>query len=546
MSACESRRWRFAVAAIALGATLLPATRSRAAGAQAAPAVRADIGGAILANGDEMRFLRALARLDSARAVSPLIQPFGASHEAKWRARVGQSTIAPSAAPRWRLLRPNVYMVFNSALPVAQNDGVVWAGRGMTVAAQGGVAADWRGIRAQFAPIVFSAENADFEIAPNGRPGFRQFGDARFPTRIDHPQRFGTERYSRFDWGESFVEVERLGILFGVSNARQQWGPLAEYALVVSSNSGGFTHVHVGTASPRDVRIGRVALRLIAGRLEQSAYSTVDTGETARFVSGVVGSFSPAAMPSVEAGAIRIVTGAWGPRGLTLAQAFRPFQGVISDNITAINKNRENQFAALFVRIAPALSGFEAYAEISREDFAGNWRWLSLQPDDLTDYAMGVSQSRRRQDGSLTVLRFEMVNGELSHQERLLRGNAEPFPPYLHNRSRQGLSNRGQLLGSPAAFGGGGATVAWDHYGEAGRTSIALERQMILDWLPAQSIIGGVPHAEVRYGMRAEISRMRGSQEWTFGVAPSLTLNRNLESGRDVFNLNVLLRLRGY
>jgi hypothetical protein len=335
-------------------------------------------------------------------------------------------------------------------------------------------------------------------------------------------------------------------VLAGLSNARQQWGPASEYALVLSTNGGGFAHGHIGTARPVNIGIGQLGVRMIVGRLEQSAYSAVDSGETARFISGVIGTFSPAALPSLEAGAIRIVNGPWGPNGLTLAQIFRPFQGVINDNVSSINQNDENQFAAIFLRIAPRASGFEAFAEISREDFAGNWRWLSLQPDDLTDFVLGASQSRRTANGSLRVVRFEMVNGELSHQERLGRGNSQPFPPYLHHRTRQGLTNRGQLLGSPAAYGGGGATLAFDRYSERGRSTLAFERQMVLDWLPAQSIEGGVPDAEVRFGLRAERTRMRGNQEWMIGIAPSYTLNRNLEAGRDLFNLNVQIRVRGY
>lgn len=541
MSARESRRWGLAALAAVAGIALLLAARDLEA-----QLARADLGGALLANDDEIRLLRALERLDSARNRSVLIQPMGAAHEARWRALDGRAGEPAGEALSYRALLPSAHGVFNSALAIGQNDGVMWAGRGITLAVQGGVSATWGNVRAQLAPIVFSAQNAEFEMAPNGATSAQRYGDARFPSRVDQPQRFGNGGYTRIDWGDSFIEYERRGVLAGFSNARQQWGPSTEYALVVSANSGGFAHAHVGTAVPVDIGIGRVGLRLITGRLEQSEYSPVDSGETARFISGVIGTFSPSMLPGVEAGAIRIVNGPWGPDGLTLGQILRPFQGIINDNVSSINQNDENQFAALFLRVAPPGSGFEAFVELSREDFAGNWRWLWLQPDDLTDYVVGVSQSMRADDGALRVLRLEFVNGELSHQERLGRGNAQPFPPYLHHRTRQGLSNRGQLLGSPAAYGGGGFTVAWDRFDARGRRTIAIERQMVLDWLPAQSIVGGLPNAEVRYGVRTELTRLRGAREWMLSVAPSYTLNRNLQAGRDVFNLNVQLRVRGY
>ena len=60
---------------------------------------------------------------------------------------------------------------FDAALPVDRNDGVLWAGRGATIALQGGLGAEWRWMRAQLAPVAFGAQNAGFALAPNGRTG---------------------------------------------------------------------------------------------------------------------------------------------------------------------------------------------------------------------------------------------------------------------------------------------------------------------------------------------------------------------------------------
>lgn len=558
MARGESRRllrWG-AIALISLPAPLGAQARSAT---PPAPAPRLDLGAATLANGEEVQYLRALSALDSARDYSPLIQPFSAAGDTRWRG-MAQRAAQPWAAryePRqrfapqrlasldWQLLRPDARLWYSSALPTQQAEGVAWAGRGATVALQAGVAAQWRGVRVQLAPVAFHAQNQAFTIALNGQTGPLAYGDARFPRNIDYPQRFGDDAYARVDWGDSFIDVTGFGISAGFSNARQHWGPARVYPIVLGGGSGGFAHGFVGTAAPRDVKLGRVQLRLMAGRLEQTEYSVVQTGETARSLAGVIGSFSPAFLPGLEVGAIRIANAPWPDGGLGWREITRPFVGVINDNESSINQNRENQFASLFFRLAPPRSGFEVYAELSREDFAGNARALAEIPDDLMDYVLGLSQTRRSADGTMHVLRFELANGERSHIERISGRPSGPFPPYRHAGTLQGLTNRGQLLGSPAVYGGGGGTVAWDRYDARGRVSLVGERTMILDWLPG---IGedGLPWSEIRYGARAELLRFRGDGEWAVGVAPSYTLNRNLEQGRDVFDIAVTLRWTGW
>jgi len=562
----ESRRlWRQTIGVLllaSLGAAIgAPAAAQESHPATAARPIRLDLGGALLANGDELRYLRDLSLLDTARRVSLLIQPVGRRAERAWRdvadgahhpwagrfdiASPGRSPARAFGALRVQLLRPDLLVRFNSALPTTTSDGVLWTGRGTTLGVQAGAAFEWRGIRGQLAPVVFRAENAAFALAPTGRTGLGTFGDPRFSGNIDLPQRFGESAYSRLDLGDSFIEASGFGLSVGLSNARQHWGPARRYPLVLGTNSGGFAHGFIGTDRPMHVGIGRVHARLITGRLEQSPYSAVQGGETARFFTGFIGSFSPRGFPGLEAGAIRIVNGPWPEGGIGVGEATRVFQGVISNNVSSINMNDENQFASLFIRLAPPGSGFEAYGEVTREDFAGNWRWLWMQPDDLMDFTLGFARSRLAADGVLHTVRVELVNGETSHQERLGRQLTRPIPPYTHGRTRQGLTNRGQLLGSPEAYGGAGGSIAWDRRDARGRRSFVAERALVRDWSPGLTT-AGVPWAEVRYGLRGELVRFRGDGELGISVAPSWTLNRNLQRGHDVFDLSVQLSWRGW
>lgn len=521
-----------------------------------------DLGGAPVSGGEEVAYLRALALLDTTY-VPVMMQPFSRYDQQRlrsWAARASHpwmdrftADAADKSPARAKhslpmALRPQLGLVYHSALPLSRNDGAVWAGRGATAIVQAGIAARWRAVDVQAAPLAFVAQNASFALAPNGQAGPLAFSDARFPFRIDHVQAFGASRYARLDPGESFVRVESYGLSAGFATTTMSWGPGREYPLTMSPNAGGFTHAFAGTSRPWSIGIGQVSGRFIAGRVEQSEFSSVVTGRLHRFTSGLVGSFIPRGLRGFEVGATRVMQVRWPEGGPSLSQILRPFQGVVSSQGTgfANNQNDENQFASLFVRLAPPGSGFEAYGEITRDDFTSSIRTLVAKPDDVSILLLGVSRARRRSDGTLDLFRIELTNGELSHNERGQRGFTRPFWAYGHERTVQGLTSRGQMLGSPIAAGGAGGTIAWESYSPSGRRSISLERQLRLDWLPTLGATGGSANAETLYGVRYERLRFAGSRDWSLVVAPSRVLNRNLIRGNDLWNLELGGRWRGW
>ena len=513
----------------------------------------------MLPQGDELRYLRALSLVDSAPALDITLQPAGQAAQAAarlhaatglhpWQARFASDNARANALPfggQWQRLRPEARAIFLSDRPLDLDDGVAWSGRGSTLVLQGGVAAQWwQGrLRAQLAPVAFVAQNASFALAPNGFSDARQYRDARFPNNIDLPQRFGDAAYARLDLGDSFVEATLGPLQLSASTARQHWGPAQEYPLVLGGGSGGFPHLAIGSAAPVHIYVGDVQLRVIAARLSQSEYSPVVSGEQSRFLSGAIVTFRPRFAPAAELGFTRLVNGPWPAEGFGLRQWLLPFEGLINDNTDPINQNANNGFAGVFLRLAPAGSGLEAYAELSREDFAGDLRQLILEPDDLVHYTLGVTRARRV-GTALHLLRVELVNGEVSHFEREGRTLRRPIPPYTHGRTRQGLTNRGQLLGSAAAYGGAGATLAWERYRAAGRDRLSVDRRLLRDWLPALGPTGGVPEGEVTYRLRGERLRFRGDGEWGVTAGLLYTMNRNLVAGRDVLGLELQLRAR--
>lgn len=515
---------------------------------------RLDLGGALLPDGEEARYLRALQALDSASVPGVGLQVMGAGFDREWR-RVLAAMPAHPWADRYTdagqtrvatLLRPDVGVLHQHGLITADVAGAPWAGLGTTATLQLGGSLQWRFLRAQLAPVAYWTQNAPFALTPNGFTGLAGFRDPRYPGEIDLPQRFGPDAFGRLDWGDSFLEASAFGAAVGFSNARQRWGPAQRYPLAMGPSSGGFAHGYVGTSRPVNVGLGRVHARLLLGRVEQSDFSPVQSGERARFVSAFVGTFSPRGISSLEVGALRLTNGPWPEGGAGWREARLAFEGIINDNVSDLNLNRNNGFAAVFLRVAPAGTGLEGYVELSREDFAGNVRWLIMEPDDMAQLTMGLGHSWRRADGRLRRFAVELTNGEIAHTERAARTLRQPIPPYVHFGTVQGLTNRGQLFGSLATYAGAGAFASLDVYGPRGRSSIGVERITVLDWTAPLGPIGGLRDPEVRYALRLDVLRFVGRRDFGVTFAPSYTMNRALQPGRDRWATELGLRWRGW
>lgn len=538
----RERAWGCALALL-LSMGVAPVAR-----AQVAPQL--DLGGPIEVGGEAERYLRSLAITGSVTNVPWTALPFPSAME---------STLRPTAAHPWQsrfdsaarrgpvvMLRPAAALTLNTSFPFQASAGPAWTGRGMTVVVQGGVRAQWGRLGLQLAPVAFLAQNAEFPLAPNGATGVERFGDARFPFRIDYPQRFGESSYGRVDLGTSAITLESSRVTAGVSNAPQRWGPASAYPLVLGPASGGFPHAFIGTAQPIDVKIARVQLRYIAGTLAQSAYSAAPAGRTRRIASGAVVGITPGGVDGLEIGFSRFFETT---QPATIGRLLRPFSlralvGAIGDTLS--NTTDENQVASAFFRWVFPASGVEAYGEWFREDFPGDLRKFLLKPDDLSSFMLGVQHVLSASPARRRVLRAEIVNGELSHQERGQRGLDIPIPPYIHSQVIQGHTNRGLLLGSPEAYGGAGWRLAHDAYDARGRFTVGFERSLRFDWLPGQPTPATDVHPDVLYALRVEMLRFAGARDYTITVVPAIDLNRNLVRGADRMNLNATVGIRGW
>jgi hypothetical protein len=416
---------------------------------------------------------------------------------------------------------------FNSAFPWGGNDFGVWAGRGLTSSVSGGVAAAWGPISLVLDPMVFRAENTSFTLVPNGETGMGRFAHGFAPNNVDLPQRFGNGPYSRFDWGQSTLRINWMGVTAGISSANQYWGPATVFPVILGNNAPGIPHVFFGTERPINIGIGRVQGRVVYGIESQSEFSPVvgpdtftdaNTPGTRRFMSGLVATFSPAPIPGLELGAARFFHQAWtGHIGSSELES--PFEGILKNSLpTGVvlpgaggQDALKNQLASVFGRWVLPHSGFELYAEYGHEDHNADLRDLESEPDHSRIAMVGFRKAFMRSDTTFSALRAEYIDAS----EPTLARNRGEGGVYTHTVLRQGHTQDGQLLGADIGVGSpAGANIAWETYSPNGRTTWYLQR--IVDnpqatllssdvpLLYAEQLFATIGYERHRFGSRAD------------------------------------------
>jgi len=456
-------------------------------------------------------------------------------------------------------VRPTVGVIVNSAFPFGSNDGIVWAGKGLTSWAQAGVAVRWGPVSASVAPVAFRAENQSFPMMENGLAGNLAFADGQFPLEIDRPQRFGEGPYTRIDPGESTLRVDAGGVAIGISSASQWWGPTTEYPYILGNNAGGFPHLFFGTSKPAGIGIGSVHGRVEYGYLRQSAYSSV-VGQNyfesyvspgkLRFMAGLIGVATIRGIRGLEIGGARFFHAATDSSGLQGADIRLPLQNFLKSRIRAEGDTvfgddrslQQNQLASIFFRWAPPSSGLELYGEYGREDFSADLRDFMLEPDHSSTVNLGFRKAwlkgTRMNAVRAEFFSFQVPAGTRTRGEGLI---------YLHQPLRQGHTVRGQMLGANTGAGSGSAQFfAFERYTTGGRlkgfVSRVTQREISAR---APWYVSGPPAenpSDVQYSMGAEVSRFVGPFDFTARGVLTSNANRYFKDNQSNANLALVIR----
>lgn len=530
--------------------------------AQGDPTWRAGEG--LLVGSEAERYLRVLQLAEKAplyvwtmRGIAPhevpALLPVSTDHP--WRDRMDFTAGRPGGL-EFGWVRPKAEFLSNSAYPFGENDGAMWAGRGLTAVAGVGGFLSFGLLHIRLAPEGFWTENGNFDLADNGESGEAVYWDERRPAAIDQPQRFGDQGYRRLSLGSSALHVKLPGVTLGVSGAGQQWGPALHYPLLLGNNAGGFLHIFGQTSGPVDLWALRLQGRYLLGWPNQSDFSPVGTDAGRQIVTGATVVMVPRGIDGLELGLARFIHNLYPDGSFQGRDILRVFTGVTYDFMSDRNKPLENQMASLFFRWVFPGAGVEVYGELIKEDFQRDLRHTIEEPDDLMGRVFGFQKVWQRSGEGLAVLRGEMVNAQVHHSERFGRlrlwdaagitGGGGPITLYMHHSGVVYHTHLGQILGSPTAYGGAGWTLGMDFFDESGRWTVDLFRALQSEFSQIHTGTTGPEISDVIYGLKLEGMQFRNGVEWTVALTPSLNLNRNLVEDNDVFNLAVRFSIRGF
>jgi hypothetical protein len=514
----------------------------------------------VFVGSDTETYLRYIDLADTSSKQSWLIRPMSPAQVSglaralvnhPWDVRLARFAASPSPF-EFRFLSPSASVRFNSQFPYGSNDGAIWAGRGLTIAAQGGLYARMGPLSLTLLPTVFRAENSAFPLGASSLPcGCGQPIDGG---AVDRPQRFGAAAYQRLDPGQSSVRVDALGLSAGLSTANEGWGPSVEYPFLIGDNAPGFVHFFFGSSRPFPIFVGRAHLRVIYGRLDQSDYSPV-TGPKfyasriepgrVRFASGVVATFQPRGFEGLEIGGSRFIHSIWPRSGIPSSYLRKPLQAFLKINQPGIDQQlagTDNQVASLFARWAFRESGLEVYGEFGREDNSYDLRDFVQEPDHQRAYSLGLAKVFGKRSSQFNVLRVEAMNFQLPPLATTGRGEGSI---YTHSILKQGHTNRGQLLGADIGVGAAAAsTVRWDHYSSGGRWAVFWRRNVRQETSDPTLTAPSLPQiSDVLHAFGYE--RLKFTRR--FDITTSFTfmrdLSRDLSNSRSNLNAAVAITL---
>ncbi len=370
-----------------------------------------------------------------------------------------------------RVLPLRLETVWNSQYPYGANDGLLWAGRGVSQLLSGGVAFRAGAFSAALAPEVTWSENRFFDTYSNGLPGPLRFGNAYYPAAIDFPQRFGAGPFATWGPGQSYLRVDHWNVAVGLSTENLWLGPGVRNAIILSNAGPGFPHAFLGTSRPADIWIGKAEALLFWGRLDRTDYIA---GGGHPLVNGLALTYEPRWVPGLYLGFARMFTQSW--KDLTVRKWLAVFQTLEKKHLRSIypggDNPEDNQIASLFARWVFPESGLEIYGEWAREDYNVSIESELRAPDHGQAFTLGLQKVFTRAGERLVRVHLETT----VLQEMSGFGTKRwPMVYYIHPNDL-GFTNRGQLLGAWIGPGGSSQTFAVDVFRRGGRIGGFVER----------------------------------------------------------------------
>jgi hypothetical protein len=384
------------------------------------------------------------------------LRPLGNLEQHPWK-ELPETLFENNKNSYWEITphHPQLRSYWQSLEPGGWHDGPVWQGRGFTTDFSAGLYLRYGILSASVRPRLIYNQNRNFDLSPYATRSNRS--EFAYPLgNIDWPQRFGDATFWTLDPGDSYIRAGYEGWTTGISNEQMRWGPSRQNALLMDSNAPGFRHFFIGTSEPKDIHIGDLEIKMLWGKLIESGYFDGNTENNERYISGLNLSFSPKPTPGLTLGINRIFYETIPPEGIPVGDLLKIFEAFTKVNFTS-NTNtggndQSDQLVSIYGKWTFPQSGLEIYGEWARTDHSWNWRDFFTEPEHSRGYTIGLQKTFELRNQQILS-----INTELTQIEASKTGVFRGFPTfYVHGRSQQGYTNRGQILG--AAIGPGSSS----------------------------------------------------------------------------------------
>ena len=424
-----------------------------------------------------------------------------------WAARAGSAAsaaVGPGEAGRdgLRIIPLRLDAAWNAKYPSGGNDGLLWAGRGLSSMLSGGVAFRKGVVSGALAPEVAWSENRAFDLVPNGQTGDLRFRDPWYGDGIDLPQRFGDSTYTKAHFGQSYLRVDAFNVAAGISTENRWHGPGLRNSLTLSNAGPGFPHLFVGTSRPANIWIGTAEALVFWGRLERTRYLS---NPTHPLLQGLLVDYTPRWVPGLTVGASRLYLQVWDGLGakdwLGIFQSPRKAD-LVGQYGSGGDNPKDNQLLSLFFRWAFPSSQLQIYGEWGREDHESTLEDVIREPDHSQAHIIGLEKIFMVKGD-----RWVRVQAELTGlQEKRPLANQRGVPVWYIHGNDLSFTNRGQLLGAWIGPGADSQTLAVDVFSPGGRIGGFVERVRRHDdiyWSQMEPVLGQRHHdVEMAGGVR--------------------------------------------
>jgi hypothetical protein len=376
----------------------------------------------------------------------------------------------------YTVIGPELLVVTNSRLPFSQNDGALWAGRGLSWRLSAGVAASRGPWRLVFLPELTDAANRNFvdvnvsegyNRPPKQDPQRSDFASPwnQHPFPADVPPRFGGGPYGQLTLGQSALWVQGRRLAAGFATENQWWGPGLHDALIMTNNAAGVPHLFVRTRQPLRTPLGEFEGRWMVGALTESDFFDYDPTNDSRSLSALAVTYRPRWSPDLTVGAARAVyapVSSWGAAFVHVFDAVgtfdRPNARPWSDSTLTGGRD---QLASIFWRWVFPRQGYEVYGEFGRAERPANLRDFLTDPNHTLAYILGGQHARPlpRLGGTL---RLQAEFAQLEQSPSYRRRPTHSW--YTSRAAPQGYTQRGQVIGASIGPGSSHQWLAADFF----------------------------------------------------------------------------------